>query len=123
MPTIERTPIAAWSAADGSTTWKTIDWPVRGERLNRRSLVEFAYTTGGCRLDVRSVELLDGAGRSLARDAHVGRTGTANVANRYVLAMPADPDNAATYTLRVVIRTDGGTDSNGVVNVLRRAGL
>ena len=119
LPVIERRPIATWKPADMSRSWKTIDWPVPGTDLTRPSMFEFRYTHGGCRLDVRSLELLDGD-RTLARDAHAGRTGTENVGNRYILEPTAEPDPTRTFTLRATIRSDGGTDSNGTVSIVRR---
>ena len=118
MPALKPTPIAHWRPADMSVQWKTIDWPIAGDQLSSKTVLDFQYTSGANRLDIKSVELLDGD-QSVAKDAHTGRTGLENVANRYVLKIGKVPASSRQYTLRVTVRSDGGSDSTGEVSVVQ----
>ncbi|MGB0775725.1 MAG: hypothetical protein ACPGUY_07755, partial [Akkermansiaceae bacterium] len=50
------------------------------------------------------------------KESHKGFTGVKHIKNIYPLTFP-ERKPGASYTLRVVCYGDGGTDSNGVINL------
>lgn len=110
-------PAAAWKSGEIPTNWITREWKlpdgtIAGDGVYR---VSFIYTGGASRVDIRRVGLLAG-GRELAADAHEGRAGGRHSRNVYTLKVKGLPEGAAPV-LRVEIRTDGNSDSNGEIHV------
>jgi hexosaminidase len=107
-------PLGTWKPEQMSETWKDLEWTIT-EQVNKPGplTVVLLYQRGLHALEIESVALFED-GREIRRDNHKGRTGAAHVENTYRLNVPA-PKAGATYTLRARIRSDGGTDSYGVV--------
>ncbi len=82
--------------------------------------VLFDYTTGAHRLEIFRVALLED-GRQVAQDEHFGATGTVDNDNTYRLVLPSRVPGAE-YTLTAQVRSDGGTDSHGIVTIASHAG-
>jgi len=82
--------------------------------------VLFQYTGGDHRLEIFRVVLLED-GAEVANDEHFGATGNEDVSNRYTLDLPSYRVGAD-YTLLAEVRSDGGTDSHGVVSISHRNG-
>jgi len=107
-------PLGTWKPEQMSETWKDLEWTIT-EQVNKPGplTVVLLYQRGLHALEIESVALFED-GREIRRDNHKGRTGAAHVENTYRLNVPA-PKAGAAYTLRARIRSDGGTDSYGVV--------
>jgi hexosaminidase len=103
-----------WSPHDVAESWKTIDTEV-GAQLAKPGTyaVAFRFRGGAHRLDVASAALVVD-GQVAAMDTHAGSAGANASASTYTLTLPARPPQAKVL-LRVVVRSDGGTDSNGEV--------
>jgi hypothetical protein len=78
----------------------------------------FAYKKGAYRLAIRSVELLVD-GKVVAADQHAGVTGAVNSGNTYILDIPQFAPGTA-YTLRAEVRSEGGTDSSGEIQIRQK---
>ena len=99
-----------------SETWKDMDWDVTSLVKKAGPIeFEFLYEAGAHALVIDSALLLQD-GREIGRDAHAGRTGAVHDRNGYRFTVPA-PTPGARYVLRARIRSDGGTDSRGLVLV------
>lgn len=110
--------IGRWASGETDETYMPIEWDVTSpiERPGTY-VVRFSYTHGAHRLDIQQVELLNGQ-MLIAADRHEGRTGGANHRNTYILVVPEEGfDRQTPYRLRAVVRSDGGSDSNGVVTI------
>jgi len=106
--------VGSWKSGEPTETWAVREWEIGRHVTGAGKIkVTFLYTGGGCRLDVRSVEIVVD-GRIVAKDAHWGTTGARHEKNTYSLEIGEFPAGA-TITLRAQIRSDGGTDSNGEI--------
>lgn len=103
-----------WKSGQVSETFAPMNWNV-GFLLKETGTYEvtFQYTSGAHRLDIQSVELL-ADDKIVASDHHLGITGTITKDNVYRLTVN-DYDPSVSYVLRAVVRSDGGSDSNGHV--------
>jgi hexosaminidase len=103
-----------WAPEGMSTTWKDLEWNITAEVQQPGPLdVALVYQRGQYALQIQSVTLLED-GREVSRDEHPGLTGAVHDKNTYHLRV-AGPKAGGSYALRARIRTDGGTDSYGVV--------
>jgi hexosaminidase len=106
--------LGEWSSKTVSEQWKDLEWNVTPLIRKAGALdVELAYQKGQHGLRIQSVCLLED-GQEIGRDEHDGFTGATNTKNGYRLSIES-LKAGATYTLRARIRSDGGTDSYGVV--------
>lgn len=106
--------LGTWAPEAMSETWKDLEWNITSAVRKTGSLdVQMLYQRGAHALDIQSVTLLED-GQEISRDEHKGRTGATHVDNNYHLQIGAVKPGA-TYVLRARIRSDGGTDSHGVV--------
>jgi len=113
--TIERA-AARWQSGQVGEDWTVLEWPLNLEELpTGETTVVFQYSHGAHRLDVDWAELVAN-GKVIARDEHDGRTGGEDVANAYRFSVPELPAGSA-LLLRVRVKADGGSDSNGEVFV------
>lgn len=80
--------------------------------------VSFEYSSGGCRLDIHRVELVED-GKVVASDEHHGITGAQNRDNIYAVTLKTFQPGSR-YSIRYTAQTDGGTDSDG--NIFLGAG-
>ena len=89
----------------------------------------FNYATGNHRLNTTGVDILDSNGNVVAKDYHIGYSGTAYSNKTYTLNVPS----AGTYTLRYFVETRTEKQKNntgievlpkkGTKELLSRAGL
>jgi hexosaminidase len=106
--------LGTWAPEGMSETWKDLEWNITAEVKQPGPLdVELMYQRGQHALQIQSVTLLED-GRESGHDEHIGVTGAVHEQNTYHLRVPATKAGA-TYTLRARIRSQGGTDSHGVV--------
>ena len=112
----EAAPVGGWQPDQMSEKFVELTWDAsRSVTKTGKYRVTMQYSGGRHRLDIAWVSLLED-GKEIARDTHDGRTGVADVANSYVVAVPQMKDGAK-YSIRAQVRSDGGTDSNGQVFV------
>jgi alpha-N-acetylglucosaminidase len=106
----------AWTPADCSEDFG--DWvlDVTGQiKSPGVCTVTFKYKSGGNALKIESVSLTQ-ADHPLATDKHEGWTGLENRKNSYRLDVAA-VDAEKPCILKARVATDGGTDSNGVIEI------
>ncbi|MCB0826845.1 MAG: family 20 glycosylhydrolase, partial [Armatimonadetes bacterium] len=112
-------PAGQWKSGETSTDYQVKEWDISAHvGSNGNYDVSFQYTHGGHRLDIEWVEILIN-GQVAGRDEHPGQTGLETFGNTYRfdgLMVPAD----AKVTIRASIRSDGGSDSNGDISVVKR---
>ena len=109
-----QTIIGAWRSGQTSESYRQMRWDITAHVKHSGVYdVIFRYTGGAHRLDMRSVELLEND-RVVSRDIHEGTTGARHHQNRYRLTV-STLRHQATYFLRALVRSDGGTDSNGQI--------
>ncbi len=111
--------IGEWTPGTVSTKWKTVEWPIDANKLSTLTGVKFTYTKGDHRLDIKSVELICD-GDSVAKDIHNGSTGMEHFRNIYRFKAPKDVKANNGAVIRAVIRSDGGTNSYGKVEMLHK---
>ena len=104
--------VGSWKSGETSETFASRDWNITSQiKKPGTYTVTFQYTGGTHRLDIQQVEILED-GKTIVGDKHDGTTGASNSGNTYRLKVPA-VKKGAKYSLRAVIRSDGGNDSNG----------
>lgn len=108
--------VAQWSPATVSEQKQptTVDVTKHITTAGAQQVV-FQYQSGGNRLDIHQVELLEN-GKVVATDTHLGFTGGQSKDNTYSLQLKK-LDKQATYTIRYAANTDGGTDSTGSITL------
>jgi len=108
---------AQWKAGEMSNGWGVAAWDI-GNWLDKAGAyaVDFTYTHGHHRLDMRKLRIL-ADGEVVASDDTANFTGGARAVAKYVLRLdkPRDPDKR--YLLQAEIRGDGGGDSNGRIDI------
>ena len=111
--------VKRWAPKDCSNKeWRVWEVDVTKQfDANGAYAVTFTYLSGGSRLDIAEVALLQN-GAEVSKDAHPGTTGDRNQANVYTLRFD-DPILGAKLTLRAKVRTHGASTSNGLVQVRR----
>ena len=110
--------VGTWSSDLVSEAYAERDW-VLTDLLDEPGLhiFRFSYKGGAHRLDIAYASILEN-GVEIARDEHAGTTGWQNNGNLYSLTIP-EIRPGAVYRLRARIRSDGGTDSCGVIKCHR----
>jgi hypothetical protein len=112
--------VAFWTPAQMAEEFRSLEWDVTTLVRNAGNHeVKFAYKSGAHRLAIRSVELLAG-GKVVATDQHAGVTGAINSKNTYILNIPPSAPGTA-CTLRAEVRSEGGTDSSGEIQIRQAA--
>ncbi|MGC4013386.1 MAG: alpha-N-acetylglucosaminidase TIM-barrel domain-containing protein [Luteolibacter sp.] len=111
--------IATWDTPQMSKdgAWVTLEVPVTLDKVRHSRGIRFLYKSGYHRLDMRSVTLV-ADGKEVAKDAHNGTAGLDHKGAIYKLSVPADATGNNSCTLKLEVRSDGGTDSRGVVLLL-----
>lgn len=108
--------VGRWKSGEIPTSGKVVEWDATALiKEDGRYEVGFTYQSGGNRLDIEWVALLVN-GTEIARDAHAGSTGNTAVANTYRLNTGGLVFNGQ-YTLKAMVKTAGGHDSNGVISL------
>ncbi len=112
----EPVPAAGWKSGQASEEWSDKSWDVSKQISDAGTYrIVFSFTSGACRLDINSVQLVQ-ADAVLGEDKHFGRTGGDSVGNVYQVKI-GTPSPGAPITLRARVRTDGGDDSNGDIYI------
>ena len=109
--------IGEWTPGTIKDKWVTLEWPIDASKISKIAGVKFKYTKGSHRLDIKSAELVcDGS--TVAKDVHNGSTGVSNNRNVYhfKLRKKVRANNGA--LIRATIKSSGGTDSYGQVDLL-----
>jgi hexosaminidase len=115
----EPMPVAAWKSGETSEAFSAKTWDITpGMKGPGHYEITFDYTGGRHRLDIEWAALLVD-GKEAGRDAHPGRTGGSAHDNTYRIPVDALPAGAR-CELRASVRSDGGSDSNGQVLLLRK---
>ena len=114
---VEQPSAAQWKAGEMSNAWSVKTWDI-GNALDKAGAysVSFTYTHGHHRLDMRKLRILAG-GVTVASDDTANFTGSARAVAKYTLRLPAVRDPNKKYLLQAEIRGDGGSDSNGRIDI------
>lgn len=108
------TQVGAWDPSQVSQDWKAQDWDVTSFLHKPGDYrLRLNYVSGADGIDVSSVALLQD-GKQVAIDTHDAFAGGSSHDNSYRFNLPKY-DAKAHYTMRINLRGDGGTDSNGVL--------
>ena len=113
--------VGQWVSGQTTETFAPMHWELTPylDGPGRYTLT-FSYTSGAHRLDIENVQILRGD-TVIAEDAHLGITGGSQQDNSYTLVISdADFQKDAAFRLRAVVRSDGGTDSNGTVYIFKK---
>ena len=109
-----------WRAGEMTESYADREWdvtaflPAPGAYTFR-----FQYTAGSHRLDIARAALLVN-GVEVSADEHEGTTGVSNEANAYALELKDPPPAGSRIVLRARIKSAGGVDSNGVIQVRKK---
>lgn len=113
--------IGNWTPAEVSTEWKWVAWPVSPDDLKNLRGVRFTYTSGRHALEIEQVELV-GDGRMIDGRRHC-RTGRKTVPGELLPTLPPEGVHANNGLLiRAKVRTVGGNDSRGKIELLKKNG-
>ncbi len=111
--------VGVWKSGQTGEAWAIKEYDLTKHITGAGTYtVTFQYTHGAHRLDIASVELL-ADGQRVAGDEHTGTTGGATRDNAYTLKV-ANYREGAKYIMRAKVRSDGGADSNGEINLLKK---
>ena len=109
--------VGEWHTGETTETYAARTWDMSAYVTGPGTyVVTFSYTHGAHRLDIKQAELLAGD-KVVATDAHAGATGARHENNTYRFNV-TDPAQSKTWTLRAVVRSGGGTDSNGEITLV-----
>ena len=113
--------IGNWTPAEVSTEWKWMAWPVSPDDLKNLRGVRFTYTSGRHALEIEQVELV-GDGRMIDGRRHAGLAGKPSRENCYQLSLPEGVHANNGLLIRAKVRTVGGNDSRGKIELLKKNG-
>ncbi|MEW6746951.1 MAG: beta-N-acetylhexosaminidase [Planctomycetota bacterium] len=114
-------PVGSWTPAQMNEEYVALTWDMTEHILRPgRYRVRFQYTQGAHRLGIEKVELLLD-GKTVSSDEHRGMTGYQNEQNEYLLTLEEEP-HGKQLVLRASARSEGGTDSNGVIYLSEEKG-
>lgn len=114
---IYREVAAAWTSKDCSTKFQTVNFDITGIDAAGFWYLDFIYKKGGHRLDVHSVKLVEN-GTFISSDVHNGFSGNSLINNRYRVEVK-NFKASNKYSIEVEMRSDGGTNSNGIISIER----
>ncbi len=112
---INTDPILAgrWKTGDTGPELRVKEWDISSVSTAAGPVrVVFRFLSGANRLNIEWVEVVVGD-KTVARDEHPGVAGAKSQRNAYTVAIPAA--GSGRILLRALIRSDGGSDSNGEV--------
>jgi hexosaminidase len=114
---VEPPSAAQWKSGEMSNDWSVKTWNI-GNALDKAGVyaVSFTYTHGHHRLDMRKLRIL-ADGVVVASEDTANFTGSARAVAKYSLRLPQPRDPNKTYLLQAEIRGDGGSDSNGRIDI------
>ncbi len=111
--------VASWNPKQMSTKWKTLTFDISKHLDDAGNYeVNFRWTKGGSRLDIRSVSLLRN-GVEISKDIHKGTTGHAHKNNSYSVELKDFAFNTK-YEVKAEIRSDGSTNSYGEIRLRKK---
>ena len=110
--------IGNWASATVSTEWSDLEWPVSSADLEKLRGVRFVFTSGNHALEIDRVELL-GNDKVLVRDQHAGLAGKPSRGIFYKLSLPKGIHANNGCSLRARVRSVGGKDSNGKLELVK----
>jgi len=113
--------IAKWTPKDCDTIYKSIEFNIQNIDSTGFWHFDFLYKKGAHRIDIKSVALLKN-GKIISNDTHLGHAGSQHINNRYRLHLKSH-HNENKYSLRVTMKSDGGTDSFGNITLKRASYL
>lgn len=115
-----RIEVGRWSSGQTDEQFSPMEWDLTDYVDGPGTYtIRFSYTSGEHRLDIREVHLFSGDA-IVASDIHDGMTGHANQDNTYTLVLTeAKFDSDAHYRMRAYVRSDGGSDSNGRITLVK----
>ncbi|TKG94981.1 alpha-N-acetylglucosaminidase [Puteibacter caeruleilacunae] len=111
--------IGNWNPGSVRSEWKEIEWNISVDQLKKLGGVKFVYVRGNHRLDIKKVSLI-ADGKEVAKDEHFGFAGKPNQNNRYMLSVPENVTGNNGCTLRTVVKSNGGTDSYGRLELIEK---
>lgn len=108
---------ANWTPKNCATNFQKVNFDLKGIDDTAFWYLDFIYKKGANRIDIRSVKLLED-GKEIAVDIHNGFAGSNLVNNRYRLNVKSFNEKA-TYSIEVDMKSDGGTDSHGIIAIAK----
>lgn len=106
--------LGAWESDEVSTKWENKQWNLEGKLSDHgKFAITFKYAHGSHMLRARNVKILQD-GKEVSIDAHSGSTGTKHVDNVWHLTLP-NVTQAEGLVLHAEVKTEGGSDSNGII--------
>jgi len=111
--------VGSWHGGDLAGDFIDREWNVTDYVVPGHMRFTVRHDSGGNDVFIQRAVLLEN-GREVARDIHDGQTGRRDKAHNYRLRLYTVREGA-TYTLRVTMRSEGGTDAEGSI-VLRTFG-
>ena len=109
--------VASWSPAEVGTDWKEVSWAVTAQELQEAQGVRFRFVRGSHRLDISEVKI-EMDGQIVAEVKHDGIAGTPSSNNVYRFTVPADATGNNSCHIIARVRSNGGNNSFGSVELL-----
>jgi len=112
-------PAGTWTPRTITESYRPVTWDATDHIIGPGSYcIRLIYTHGAHRLGIESVALLADS-NVVSLDSHRGVTGARHENNTYVVRLDKS-GKTGTYTIRAIVRSEGGTDSHGEVFVIKR---
>ena len=109
--------VGAWSPDMVSTEWKEVSWPVSASDIRESGGIRFRFTSGNHKLEISEVRV-EMDGEVTARVKQDGTAGTPSSNNSYRFTVPAGTSGNNGCYIFARVRTVGGTQSNGAVELI-----
>lgn len=109
------TSVGTFDSGKLATDFKELEWDVTNYVKTGHMRFTIRHDQGNNNVAIQWAALLEN-GREIARDTHEGITGRRDRAHNYRFHLFNKKDNA-TYTLKVSMKGDGGTDARGSIMV------
>ncbi len=110
--------IAQWDPSQMNTSWTSVEWDFPAAELKSLKGIAFVFSKGNHRLEIKSVAII-ADGNQIAIDEHTGSTGNSHSNNLYTFKLPKNVQANNSCKIRAVIRSAGGTNSNGDIILVR----
>lgn len=113
----QRLTIGTWDPSQVSTNWQVLSWNVPVADLKRAQAIRFDFIRGHHRLDISQVSIeMDGI--IVADIQQNGSTGDNDINNTYALKLPQHLQGNNSCIIKASVRTAGGNDSFGNVELI-----
>jgi len=110
--------VAQWDSSQMKTSWVTVEWDVPSKQLKKLKKLAFVFTKGNHMLEIKSVAIV-ADGQQVSIDKHFGSTGSKSKNNIYTFKLPKKLQANNSSKIRAVIRSKGGTSSQGNILMLK----